>query len=127
MINATSDTLMLSLLKPLLDDGFKGLNNIIPIWMPFTIIVLMCSRGSSGFISNYCLSWVSGKVVMHMRRTLFQHIMRMPVAFFDRKSTGTLLSHITYDTEQVASSSSSALITIVREGSLIIAGNYHPF
>ncbi|AFA41345.1 membrane component of an ABC superfamily lipid transporter [Wigglesworthia glossinidia endosymbiont of Glossina morsitans morsitans (Yale colony)] len=120
IINATSDTLMLSLLKPLLDDGFKGLNNIIPIWMPLTIIVLMCSRGSSGFISNYCLSWVSGKVVMRMRKNLFQHIMQMPVSFFDRKSTGTLLSHITYDTEQVASSSSSVLITVVREGSLII-------
>ncbi|MDQ1237679.1 MAG: lipid A ABC transporter ATP-binding protein/permease MsbA [Wigglesworthia glossinidia] len=120
IINATSDTLMLSLLKPLLDDGFRGFNNIIPIWMPITIIALMCSRGSSGFISNYCLSWVSGKVVMHMRRNLFQHIMRMPVAFFDRKSTGTLLSRITYDAEQVALSSSNVLITLVREGSLII-------
>lgn len=120
IINATSDTLMLSLLKPLLDDGFTGINNVIPAWMPFTIIILMCSRGSSGFISNYCLSWVSGKVVMHMRKNLFQHIMQMPVSFFDRKSTGTLLSHITYDAEQVASSSSSVLITVVREGSLII-------
>ena len=35
-------------------------------------------------------------------------------------STGTLLSRITYDSEQVASSSSSALITVVREGASII-------
>lgn len=44
----------------------------------------------------------------------------MPVAFFDKQSTGTLLSRITYDSEQVASSSSSALITVVREGASII-------
>jgi subfamily B ATP-binding cassette protein MsbA len=43
----------------------------------------------------------------------------MPVAFFDKQSTGTLLSRITYDSEQVASSS-SALITVVREGASII-------
>ena len=63
---------------------------------------------------------VSGKVVMTMRRRLFGHMMGMPVAFFDKQSTGTLLSRITYDSEQVASSSSSALITVVREGASII-------
>lgn len=40
---------------------------------------------------------------------------------FDQQSTGTLLSRITYDSEQVASSSSDALITVVREGASIIA------
>ena len=44
----------------------------------------------------------------------------MPVSFFDQQSTGTLLSRITYDSEQVASSSSGALITVVREGLYII-------
>ena len=44
----------------------------------------------------------------------------MPVSFFDKQSTGTLLSRITYDSEQVASSSSGALITVVREGASII-------
>lgn len=57
---------------------------------------------------------------MHMRRRLFSHMMGMPVSFFDQQSTGTLLSRITYDSEQVASSSSSALITVVREGASII-------
>ncbi len=57
---------------------------------------------------------------MTMRRRLFGHMMGMPVAFFDKQSTGTLLSRITYDSEQVASSSSSALITVVREGASII-------
>ncbi|BAC24400.1 msbA [Wigglesworthia glossinidia endosymbiont of Glossina brevipalpis] len=120
IINATSDTLMLSLLKPLLDNGFKSSENKISIWMPLAIVALMLSRGSSGFISSYFISWVSGKVVMNIRRNLFRHMMNMPVSFFDKRSTGALLSRITYDTEQVASSSSSVLITIVREGSLII-------
>lgn len=57
---------------------------------------------------------------MTMRRRLFSHMMGMPVSFFDKQSTGTLLSRITYDSEQVASSSSSALITVVREGASII-------
>ncbi len=120
IINAASDTFMLSLLKPLLDEGFGKSNSQILVWMPLAVIGLMVIRGISSFVSSYCVSWVSGKVVMQMRRRLFGHMMGMPVSFFDQQSTGTLLSRITYDSEQVASSSSSALITVVREGASII-------
>ena len=45
----------------------------------------------------------------------------MPVSFFDRNSTGKLLSRITYDSEMIANSSSSSLVTIVREGAYLIS------
>ncbi|WP_038198359.1 lipid A ABC transporter ATP-binding protein/permease MsbA [Xenorhabdus bovienii] len=120
VINAAGDTLMLSLLKPLLDEGFGKADMSVLEWMPLVVIGLMLLRGISGFISSYCISWVSGKVVMQVRRRLFTHMMGMPVSFFDQQSTGTLLSRITYDSEQVASSSSGALVTVVREGASII-------
>ncbi|MFU9137726.1 lipid A ABC transporter ATP-binding protein/permease MsbA [Erwinia tasmaniensis] len=120
VLNAAGDTLMLSLLKPLLDEGFGKADSSVLIWMPLAVIGLMLIRGVTSYISSYCISWVSGNVVMGMRRRLFSHMMGMPVAFFDQQSTGTLLSRITYDSEQVASSSSSALVTVVREGASII-------
>ncbi|WP_414147122.1 lipid A ABC transporter ATP-binding protein/permease MsbA [Erwinia sp. BNK-24-b] len=120
IVNAAGDVLMMSLLKPLLDDGFGKADSSVLVWMPLAVIGLMLVRGVSSYISSYCISWVSGNVVMSMRRRLFSHMMGMPVAFFDQQSTGTLLSRITYDSEQVASSSSSALVTVVREGASII-------
>lgn len=121
VINAGGDAFMLSLLKPLLDEGFGTADNDFLRIMPLIILGLMLLRGISSFVTGYCLSWVSGKVVMTMRRNLFRHMMGMPVSFFDQQSTGTLLSRITYDSEQVASSSSGALVTVVREGAYIIA------
>lgn len=120
IINAISDALMLALLKPLLDDGFGKANREVFIWMPLALVGLMGIRGFSGFVSTYCMSWVSGKVVMQMRRILFIHIMNMPVSFFIKQSTGALVSRITYDSDQVASSSSGALITVIREGTSIV-------
>ena len=75
----------------------------------------MAVRGLSGFVSSYCLSWVSGNVVMQMRRSIFHHFMHMPVTFFDKEPTGSLLSRITYDSEQVSGATSRALVSIVRE------------
>lgn len=120
VINAISDTYMISLLKPLLDEGFGGTDSNFLQILPFLILGLMFIRGCSGFVSAYCLSWVSGNVVMLMRRRIFNQFMHMPVSFFDRESTGGLLSRITYDSEQVAGATSRAMVSIVREGASII-------
>ncbi|MPS31493.1 MULTISPECIES: lipid A ABC transporter ATP-binding protein/permease MsbA [unclassified Salinivibrio] len=122
VINAASDTLMLSMLKPLLDQGFTydDVKGDFLKWMPVYLVALMLIRGLSSFVSAYCLSWVSGHVVMTMRRRMFNHFMKMPVSFFDQESSGALLSRITYDSEQVASATSSALVSLVREGASII-------
>ena len=120
VVNAVSDTYMISLLKPLLDEGFGNSESNFLKTLPFIILGLMLVRGTSGFVSSYCLSWVSGNVVMLMRRRIFNQFMHMPVSFFDRESTGGLLSRITYDTEQVAGATSKALVSIVREGASIV-------
>ncbi|MEG3221215.1 lipid A ABC transporter ATP-binding protein/permease MsbA [Vibrio gigantis] len=120
VINAISDTYMISLLKPLLDEGFGSAESDFLRTLPIIIFIMMFIRGISGFVSTYCLSWVSGNVVMTIRRKIFNHFMHMPVSFFDKEATGSLLSRITYDSEQVSAATSQALVTIVREGASII-------
>ncbi|HAV1507510.1 TPA: lipid A ABC transporter ATP-binding protein/permease MsbA [Vibrio parahaemolyticus] len=120
VINAISDTYMISLLKPLLDEGFGNADSDFLRTLPLIIFVMMFIRGASGFVSTYCLSWVSGNVVMLVRRMVFNHFMHMPVSYFDKEKTGNLLSRITYDSEQVSAATSQALVSIVREGASII-------
>nr|WP_319555845.1 lipid A ABC transporter ATP-binding protein/permease MsbA [uncultured Vibrio sp.] len=120
VINAVSDTYMISLLKPLLDEGFGSAESDFLRTLPLIIFAMMFIRGTSGFVSDYCLSWVSGNVVMQIRRLVFNHFMHMPVSYFDKEKTGNLLSRITYDSEQVSAATSRALVSIVREGASII-------
>lgn len=121
VLNALADSGLIYLLKPLLDDGFGKADHSFLKMMAVVVVGMIFLRGVSNFISNYCLAWVSGKVVMTMRRRLFKHLMFMPVSFFDQNSTGRLLSRITYDSQMIANSSSSSLITIIREGAYIIS------
>lgn len=88
ILNAASDTFMLSLLKPLLDDGFGKTDRSVLVWMPLVVIGLMILRGITSYVSSYCISWVSGKVVMTMRRRLFGHMMGMPVSFLTNSQRG---------------------------------------
>ncbi|MGX2955951.1 lipid A ABC transporter ATP-binding protein/permease MsbA [Ursidibacter arcticus] len=121
IFNAAADAYLITMLKPLIDEGFGGQadRNFLKV-MAFIVVGLIFARGLTSFVSSYCLAWVSGKVVMTMRQRVFKHLMFMPVTFFDQNSSGKLLSRITYDSEQIASSSASALQSVVREGVYIL-------
>lgn len=121
VLNALVDSGLIYLLKPLLDEGFGQANNDFLKLMAVLVVVFILVRGITNYIASYCLAWVSGKVVMTLRRRIFQHLMYMPVSYFDNNPTGRLLSRVTYDTEMVASSASHSLVTIVREGAYLIS------
>ncbi|WP_301098681.1 lipid A ABC transporter ATP-binding protein/permease MsbA [Otariodibacter sp.] len=121
VLNAASDAYLITMIKPLIDEGFgSSADRSFLRDMAFIIIGLFFIRGLTSFTSAYCLAWVSGKVVMVMRQRVFKHLMFMPVTFFDQNSSGKLLSRITYDSEQIASSSADALQSVVREGVYVI-------
>ncbi|GAA5105257.1 lipid A ABC transporter ATP-binding protein/permease MsbA [Orbus sasakiae] len=115
VINGASDTYLLSLIQPLLDKGFAENDRSFLFNLAFIVVGLFLVRGVSNYVSAYTLAWVSGKIVMGIRQDLFSHFVYSPVSFFDQNSTGRLLSRITYDSEQVASSSADSLIVVVRE------------
>lgn len=121
VLNALIDSGLIYLLKPLLDDGFGNADHDFLKLMAMLVVVFIFFRGITNYFSAYALSWVSGNVVMTIRRRLFRHMMLMPVSYFDQNPAGRLLSRVTYDTEMVANSSSNALVTIVREGVYLIS------
>lgn len=116
---AAIDTLFFSKLQVLIDDGLTGKNPNIMKWAPVFVLVCFFVRGISHFVGNYCLAWVGNHVVSDLRQKVFEHIMKMPVAFHDKESTGTLISKLTYDTEQVLQATSKALLTLVQQGAFV--------
>ena len=121
VLNALVDSGLIYLLKPLLDEGFGQADHGFLKLMSVLVVAFILVRGITNYVAGYCLAWSSGNVVMTLRRTIFQHLIYMPVSYFDKNPIGSSLSRVTYDTEMVANSSSHALVTIVREGAYLIS------
>lgn len=113
------DTLFFSQLQPLIDEGLSGQSPNFMKWAPIFVIVCFLIRGICHFLGNYCLAWVGNHVVADMRQQLFEHIMAMPVTFHDKESTGSLISKLTFDTEQVLQATSKAMLTLVQQGAFV--------
>ena len=65
---------------------------------------------------------VSRRIVKQLRREVFERLLKFPIGYFDRSSSGTLLSRLTYNTEQIGQAATDSVTTVVRE-SLTIAGS----
>lgn len=117
---AAIDVYFLSKLQPLIDEGLGGANPNFMKWAPVFIVVAFIFRGIFHFIGNYCLAWVGNHVVTDIKQILFEHIMAMSVSFHDKESTGSLISKLTYDTEQVLNSVSKSILVIVQQGAIVI-------
>jgi len=107
-------------LQPFIDRGIQEKDTDFLKWAPLIVILMFVLRGIFHFTATYCISWVGNQIVKDMRQQLFGHMMRLPVSFHDKHSTGELISKITYDAEQIKQSLTKSLIVLVRDGALVI-------
>ena len=90
------------------------------VWLPVALVGLFFLRGIGDFTQTYFMGSVGRQIVNRLRREVFQHILRLPIGYFDRNSSGTLLSRLTYNTEQVGQATTDSVITVVRSTLTII-------
>lgn len=119
---AASQSAFLWFLKVFLDGTFFEHDRRMLAWVPIGIVVLFAVRGLGDFIQTYYMSLVGRGVVKNLRAQLFDRFVRLPVAYFDTTPAGTMLSRLTFNTEQVAQAATDSVISALRE-SLIIIGS----
>jgi len=108
------------MIKPIINDGLVGRDPEFLRILPIAIISIFILRGIAVFLSNYFVAKVGRSVVMDFRQQIFAHLLRLPASFFDKQSSGQLLSRLIYNVEQVAEATTSALLLVVQEGVLAI-------
>jgi subfamily B ATP-binding cassette protein MsbA len=114
------DAYVISQLQPMIDVGLKDTSSDFLRIAALAIVPLFIIRGLFNFMGSYTLSWISSQVVMKMRQQLFDKYIHLPVEFHDHQSAGTLISKVTFDTEQVANAAGKAFLILIREGAFVI-------
>jgi subfamily B ATP-binding cassette protein MsbA len=120
IIYAITETGFAALIKPLLDRSFVDRDPEYIRLMPLAILGIFLVRGLASFMSTYFMAGVGRQVIKRLRREVFDHFLRLPTAYYDRNSSGVLLSKLTYNIEQVAQCTSQVITTLVRDALTII-------
>jgi subfamily B ATP-binding cassette protein MsbA len=84
--------------------------------IPVLIVVIAVTRGFGTFIGNYFISYVATYLVHNLRCQLFDRLLMLPSAFYDRHAMGHLVAKVTYHVTQVTGAATDAVRVIIREG-----------
>lgn len=77
-------------------------------------VVLFLLKGLFMFISGYYMEWVGNKIINDIRKDLFSKIIYFPTSFFQKKTSGELLSHFLNDIAQIQNASGAAIRNGIR-------------
>ncbi len=112
---AITDTAFAALMKPMLDGSFVNQDQNAIIMVPLMIIGIFVLRGVAGFASTYYIAWIGWRVIKQLRGEIFEKYLTLPTAFYDKASSGELISRITFNSQMVANAASSSLTVMVRD------------
>jgi subfamily B ATP-binding cassette protein MsbA len=90
------------------------------IWLPVALVGLFLLRGIGDFTQTYCMGYVGRRIVKQLRSELFERILHLPIGYYDRSSSGVLLSRLTYNTEQVGTAATDSITASLREALTIV-------
>lgn len=115
MILSATNTGFLATIKIVTDEGFVAQNSDKHNLLPLMLIGLLALRALSGFTSSFTLKCVGRRVIEKLRLDSFNHLMTLPVSFFDTHSVGVISSKITFDTEQMYNAITKVTVSMVRD------------
>lgn len=103
------------LVEPVLKKIFSGKDTGIFLLVPLGIIALFVIRGITRFTYDVSIKLAGQKAIQDIRNEMYSKNVRLDMAFFNRKSTGELMSHMTNDIGSMQEGIASVVCSLFRD------------
>jgi ATP-binding cassette subfamily B protein len=104
--------------RQIINNGILKGNSALIIHLAIIVAILGLFDGALGMAQTYLSSRIGAGIVLNLRTRLFEHIQRMPLAFFTRTQTGALVSRLNTDVGGARTAFTDILSNVI--GNLII-------
>ncbi len=84
-------------LKAIIDDGIAESREDLVLWLSGLVAVLALVTGALTMLQRWFSARIGEHLILDLRSTVFDHVQRMPLAFFARTRTGALVQRINGD------------------------------
>jgi subfamily B ATP-binding cassette protein MsbA len=108
------------LIRHIFDDVFTAKDRAMLQVLPVVIIGVFLLRGLVSFGSTYLTEYVGQRIIADLRRELNEHIQRLPLSFFNRTPTGTIVSRVTNDVALVRSALTDSVAAVLKDASSLV-------
>ena len=91
------------------------LDAVLVILLALAMVNLLAS-----YLQTYLVSWVGERVILDLRRALFEHIQKLSLDFFSRQRTGWIVSRLTNDIDALDQLVTDGVTTLVTNGLTLV-------
>ena len=102
-------------MKQLEEAGLSGMLKVCGMLM---ICIIVNSLGVFG--SMYYLQWVGQRVVMDLRIGVFNHLQKLPIAFYNSSKSGDMIARTVTDTQQLQNMVSNVITDLIRQPIMLV-------
>jgi len=85
-----------------------------------TLFIVIALSSLFALTSVSASSWISNKVIMDLRVDMFSKLLKLPKAYFDKNTTGGILSKLTFDVEQISAAASTIWLDFIKSSLTVV-------
>ncbi len=110
-----------ALMKPVVDKVFIAREGDALWLVAGAVVATFLIKSAASYGQDTLVALVGQKVIAEMQNRLFRHLLAQDVALFQSVSSGTLVSHFTYDVNVMRNAVSSSLVGLGRDSLSVVA------
>ena len=109
------------IIKDMVDQVLKEKNTEMLNYIVISIIVVFIIRGMAFYGQSYLMNYVGQRVIIDIRKAVFEKLQRLSLDFYDKNKTGTIMSYVTNDVGALQSAMVENVVEMVTESVILIA------
>ena len=108
------------LIKNVVDQVLDEKNMFMLNLIVGAIILIFLIRGFATYGQTYNMSYIGQRVIIDVRESIFNHLQKLSLSYFDRRKTGVIMSNLTNDVAALQTAVVDNLISFITESVTLI-------
>ena len=80
--------------------------------LTFLFVLVLFLQFGVGFVQTYATNWTGQRIMHDLRLKIFRHIQKLDVAYFDKNSTGSIITRLTNDVDVLNELFTSGVVSV---------------
>ncbi len=120
LIFSSTNGVMPFLVRGVFDEIFGAKNVAMLHMLPLVILGVFLLRGVANYGNQYLTEWVAQRAITDLRDEMNQRVQYLPLSYFNRTPTGTIVSRITNDVAQLRNALTDATVSLLRDTTSLV-------
>lgn len=108
------------MMQPVLDKIFLDKKESMLLIIPLAVFTLAIIKGAASYWQSLTMKYIGQRIVTDMQIRLYEHLLWLDASYFDKNSSGKILSRFSNDIHVIRRSISNVITNVIKESFTLV-------